>query len=444
MARPRKGDPQPEASPWGPRDPDRPGPLAQARPWRCWPTGPGARLCEGPAEARPRLHPRWPHVTVATAPPGRAAGPPGPGLLVCSVPGGAFPRGLLSRPPGPHPGLARLLEPQGRYTRPPVALGAVRWHWLRKGNLAFRIVGKWRDAVSLAKGGNSGNPSRREGASLHPRHHSRSDLGLCVLCRRTVPYGLASYRGSVRGRRSVGRPPQSPRPPGTAPRCSCVDSEDKACTSFCARAPATGRYGSSCAFCLRLPRAARPETRLRGLRLTAVAVRAQEGGCTQRGGPGPEGRNAEMAEKPHEEAAAPAGCGRRDLCPRGEAARLRARGLREAGWQEVRGTAAPADGAQQGRAVPRAGSRSPAPHSAATRGLHPKIFAASQQLFPDGKNVSQREKQEQDPRLLMAAQESERCVASNSGPRAPGSMAGASALHAGRLAVAAFPGSPRP
>ncbi|XP_037356883.1 endothelin-3 [Talpa occidentalis] len=85
---------------------------------------------------------------------------------------------------------------------------------------------------------------------------------------RTVPYGLSNYRGSFRGRRSVGRPPQSSQPSKWARRCTCVDGGDRACGHFCARALAIGR-------------------------------------------------NAEMAEQPHEEEAEPAArvCG--DLCPRG-------------------------------------------------------------------------------------------------------------------------------
>ncbi|XP_003787794.1 endothelin-3 isoform X1 [Otolemur garnettii] len=50
----------------------------------------------------------------------------------------------------------------------------------------------------------------------------------------TVPYGLSNYRGSFRGRRSVG-PSWGSRQPSeqTHTRCACVGREDKACLHFC-------------------------------------------------------------------------------------------------------------------------------------------------------------------------------------------------------------------
>ncbi|XP_078507953.1 endothelin-3 isoform X1 [Lissotriton helveticus] len=52
---------------------------------------------------------------------------------------------------------------------------------------------------------------------------------------RTVPYGLSSYRGSYRGKRSIEKD-QSPSPSWHPPRCSCSDRDDKQCTRFCSSA----------------------------------------------------------------------------------------------------------------------------------------------------------------------------------------------------------------
>ncbi|XP_069352330.1 endothelin-3 isoform X1 [Eulemur rufifrons] len=50
----------------------------------------------------------------------------------------------------------------------------------------------------------------------------------------TVPYGLSNYRGSFRGKRSVG-PIQGNWQPSkqTSLRCACVERDDKACVHFC-------------------------------------------------------------------------------------------------------------------------------------------------------------------------------------------------------------------
>ncbi|XP_075032889.1 endothelin-3 isoform X1 [Mixophyes fleayi] len=47
---------------------------------------------------------------------------------------------------------------------------------------------------------------------------------------RTVPYGLSSYRGSVREKRGVEKSRVSSR---SHPRCSCTDPSDQHCGSFC-------------------------------------------------------------------------------------------------------------------------------------------------------------------------------------------------------------------
>lgn len=47
---------------------------------------------------------------------------------------------------------------------------------------------------------------------------------------RTVPYGLSSYRGGVRKKRSVERSPKRPLPHS---RCTCSKSSDQHCFSFC-------------------------------------------------------------------------------------------------------------------------------------------------------------------------------------------------------------------
>ncbi|KAM4622777.1 endothelin-3 isoform 2-T2 [Discoglossus pictus] len=47
---------------------------------------------------------------------------------------------------------------------------------------------------------------------------------------RTVPYGLSSYRGSFRGKRSAEKSHVSSQ---RRPRCSCSDIRDQQCVSFC-------------------------------------------------------------------------------------------------------------------------------------------------------------------------------------------------------------------
>ncbi|KAG8566922.1 hypothetical protein GDO81_013420 [Engystomops pustulosus] len=46
---------------------------------------------------------------------------------------------------------------------------------------------------------------------------------------RTVPYGLSSYRGSVREKRGTDRRMSS----SSQPRCSCTDTKDQRCVTFC-------------------------------------------------------------------------------------------------------------------------------------------------------------------------------------------------------------------
>uniref|UniRef100_A0A8C3X027 Endothelin-3 n=1 Tax=Catagonus wagneri TaxID=51154 RepID=A0A8C3X027_9CETA len=60
---------------------------------------------------------------------------------------------------------------------------------------------------------------------------------------RTVPYGLSSHRGGVRGRRSAGPWPQSSQPSKETLRCACAESQDRACVHFCTGTLAAG--GSS-------------------------------------------------------------------------------------------------------------------------------------------------------------------------------------------------------
>ncbi|XP_045384112.1 endothelin-3 isoform X2 [Lemur catta] len=50
----------------------------------------------------------------------------------------------------------------------------------------------------------------------------------------TVPYGLSNYRGSFRGKRSVGPFQGNWQPSKQTPlRCACVERDDKACVHFC-------------------------------------------------------------------------------------------------------------------------------------------------------------------------------------------------------------------
>ncbi|XP_036915889.1 endothelin-3 isoform X2 [Sturnira hondurensis] len=57
----------------------------------------------------------------------------------------------------------------------------------------------------------------------------------------TVPYGLSSYRGRVRGRRSAWPFPRSPQPLEWTRRCACAASHDLACMRFCTRTLAVSR-----------------------------------------------------------------------------------------------------------------------------------------------------------------------------------------------------------
>ncbi|KFP04061.1 Endothelin-3, partial [Calypte anna] len=48
---------------------------------------------------------------------------------------------------------------------------------------------------------------------------------------RTVPYGLSNYRGSFRGKRSIGQIQSTFQ----SFRCSCLDAHDNKCMQFCRR-----------------------------------------------------------------------------------------------------------------------------------------------------------------------------------------------------------------
>ncbi|XP_006896985.1 PREDICTED: endothelin-3 [Elephantulus edwardii] len=59
---------------------------------------------------------------------------------------------------------------------------------------------------------------------------------------RTVPYGLSSYWGGLRSKRSLKPPTGRPQPPARTPwRCTCVDRGNQACVRFCSAAPAGRR-----------------------------------------------------------------------------------------------------------------------------------------------------------------------------------------------------------
>ncbi|MGH0189335.1 UNVERIFIED_CONTAM: hypothetical protein FKN15_035021 [Acipenser sinensis] len=64
------------------------------------------------------------------------------------------------------------------------------------------------------------------------------------LLKRTVLYGLSSYRGSLRMKRSVERVWSEVRAGAGSPRCSCVERGDPHCESFC-RERRTVLYGLS-------------------------------------------------------------------------------------------------------------------------------------------------------------------------------------------------------
>ncbi|KAM3922385.1 endothelin-3 isoform 2-T2 [Leptodactylus fuscus] len=57
---------------------------------------------------------------------------------------------------------------------------------------------------------------------------------------RTVPYGLSSYRGSVREKRSTNRRQMGSM---SQPRCSCTDPNDQRCVNFCIKK--TDRFGDA-------------------------------------------------------------------------------------------------------------------------------------------------------------------------------------------------------
>ncbi|XP_061486247.1 endothelin-3 [Rhineura floridana] len=60
---------------------------------------------------------------------------------------------------------------------------------------------------------------------------------------RTVPYGLANYRGSFRGKRSAEQHHKSLHSSNWPPlRCSCADRCDKQCMRFCKRTQSSQWY----------------------------------------------------------------------------------------------------------------------------------------------------------------------------------------------------------
>uniref|UniRef100_A0A5F9CZP0 Endothelin-3 n=1 Tax=Oryctolagus cuniculus TaxID=9986 RepID=A0A5F9CZP0_RABIT len=115
-------------------------------------------------------------------------------------------------------------------------------------------------ALTAGKGPSPGSPGRGQAAEGDPGHHrarrctcfTYKDKECVYYCHldiiwintpeQTVPYGLSSYRGSLRGKRAVGPFPGSEQPsPQTPVRCRCVGREDKACTRFCSQAVDTRR-----------------------------------------------------------------------------------------------------------------------------------------------------------------------------------------------------------
>lgn len=110
-------------------------------------------------------------------------------------------------------------------------------------------------APTAGKGPSPGSPGRGQAAEGDPGHRrvrrctcfTYKDKECVYYCHldiiwintpeQTVPYGLSSYRGSLRGKRAVGPFPGSEQPsPQTPVRCRCVGREDKACTRFCSQA----------------------------------------------------------------------------------------------------------------------------------------------------------------------------------------------------------------
>lgn len=61
----------------------------------------------------------------------------------------------------------------------------------------------------------------------------------------TVPYGLSSYRGHFRSRRSTALFPRSPEPSKWTLRCACAASHDPTCERFCTGTLAVGRHSGA-------------------------------------------------------------------------------------------------------------------------------------------------------------------------------------------------------
>uniref|UniRef100_G1Q4Z1 Endothelin-3 n=1 Tax=Myotis lucifugus TaxID=59463 RepID=G1Q4Z1_MYOLU len=61
----------------------------------------------------------------------------------------------------------------------------------------------------------------------------------------TVPYGLSSYRGHFRSRRSTALFPRSPQPSKWTLRCACAASHDPTCERFCTGTLAVGRHSGA-------------------------------------------------------------------------------------------------------------------------------------------------------------------------------------------------------
>uniref|UniRef100_A0A287D0N2 Endothelin-3 n=1 Tax=Ictidomys tridecemlineatus TaxID=43179 RepID=A0A287D0N2_ICTTR len=124
--------------------------------------------------------------------------------------------------------------------------------------------------VTSATGTNPGSPGQNqgpgwsgeqaEGGSVHHRprrctcftykdkecvYYCHLDIIWINTPERTVPYGLSNYRGSFRGKRSLGLSPGIVQPSlGIHSRCACVGIDDKACLRFCTQTLDVSRYDS--------------------------------------------------------------------------------------------------------------------------------------------------------------------------------------------------------
>uniref|UniRef100_A0A8D2KT71 Endothelin-3 n=1 Tax=Varanus komodoensis TaxID=61221 RepID=A0A8D2KT71_VARKO len=101
-------------------------------------------------------------------------------------------------------------------------------HWQRKGS-------------GLEKATGSGEAHRRAKRCTCFTYKDKECVYYCHLDiiwintpERTVPYGLANYRGGFRGRRSTGQHRKSVHSSERAPsRCACTDRCDEPCMRFC-------------------------------------------------------------------------------------------------------------------------------------------------------------------------------------------------------------------